>query len=208
MTTQDSPSRASAPRNTRRATRLWIWLAAGLLLAGGGFAWFELMPQVEAVTPGRVYKSGALSSGDLLEVVRELDIRTVIDLREDLDDVAAEGATLAAAGVTHVSLPTPQVPSATTVEGFLELMDDETRYPVLIHCEHGYGRAVLFSALFRMEFEGWDNERARCATRSALRLPFSSFDLSEPKGAFLHDYRLRRQGRPEPLGQGPGTEVR
>jgi len=43
-----------------------------------------------------------------------------------------------------------------------------------------------------MEYEGWENERARCATRSALRLPFSSFKKGEPKAEFLLSYEPSR----------------
>ena len=40
-------------------------------------------------------------------------------------------------------------------------MDDSSNYPVLIHCYHGVGRAQMFSALYRIEYEGWTNQEAR-----------------------------------------------
>jgi protein tyrosine/serine phosphatase len=65
-------------------------------------------------------------------------------------------------------------------------MDDNKNYPVLIHCEHGEGRAVLFSAIYRMEYENWDNEKARCASRVITY--GTSFSLNASKGIYLHDY--------------------
>ena len=65
-------------------------------------------------------------------------------------------------------------------------MADPDVYPVLIHCHHGVSRSVLFSALYRIEYEGWDNERARLATRFIT--DGSSFDTDKRKGRFLQDY--------------------
>jgi protein tyrosine/serine phosphatase len=32
-------------------------------------------------------------------------------------------------------------------------MDNSDNYPVLIHCYHGTGRAEMYSALYRIEYE-------------------------------------------------------
>jgi len=77
------------------------------------------------------------------------------------------------------------------VDRFLETMES-CDYPVLIHCHHGRGRAVLFSALYRIEFEGWDPEDARMATRNRLRIESSNFAKDEPKGVYLREYVPRR----------------
>ena len=60
-------------------------------------------------------------------------------------------------GVTYFNLGTDQVPTQETVDKFLEIMDEPSNYPVLVHCYHGVGRAQLFSAIYRMEYEGWSN---------------------------------------------------
>ena len=68
-------------------------------------------------------------------------------------------------------------------------MDDSSNYPVLIHCYHGVGRAQMFSALYRIEYEGWTNQEAREQTR--LLLKGSSFDEGAPKGDYLINYKSR-----------------
>jgi hypothetical protein len=40
-------------------------------------------------------------------------------------------------------------------------MDNKDNYPVLIHCYHGTGRAEMYSALYRIEYENFTNEDAR-----------------------------------------------
>lgn len=176
-----------------------IFMALGVLVVVA-FTVFQLTSNAAVtIAADRVYKSRALPEDDLRATVEQYGIKTVIDLREPPEEIAAERAALAGLDVNHINLPTPQVPTAETVDRFLEIMDKEETYPVLIHCEHGYGRAVLFSAIYRMEYEGWSNEDARAATRNPLRLPFSGFALEEPKGAFVNEYK-RRHNEDEPEG--------
>jgi protein tyrosine phosphatase (PTP) superfamily phosphohydrolase (DUF442 family) len=160
-----------------------------------GLWWVYGANRVRVVAEGSVYQSGVLAADELRGEVRRLGIRTVIDLREPWDEVKGEREVLSAIGVTHVHMPTGQIPPDSTVNRFLELMSDPATYPVLIHCEHGTGRSVLFSALYRIEFLGWERERARLATRSALRWlpPGASFAVGAPKGDYLLAYALRRR---------------
>ncbi len=79
------------------------------------------------------------------------------------------------------------MPARETVEAFLEVMSHEQNYPILIHCHHGYGRSSVMTALYRIEFEGWDND-TRWFT------PFSSFDRDASKGAFLLSYSRHLKG--------------
>jgi hypothetical protein len=82
------------------------------------------------------------------------------------------------------------VPKGGTVEAYLELMDDPAVYPVLVHCKHGAGRSVLFSALYRIEYEGWSPAEALDATTPVRR--FGGFADDEKKGRFLKSYVPRR----------------
>jgi protein tyrosine/serine phosphatase len=136
----------------------------------------------------------------LKKFVRKYGIRSVVDLRESIDEkpsaaIEDEGIALAEIGVRHHRLPTPQVPSDETVSRFVEILGDPENIPVLIHCYHGQGRAVLFSALYRIEVEGWDPERAWQATRLVLK--GSSFDRDCEKGKYLIEYVPLREQDPE-----------
>jgi len=165
------------------------------VVAGLWWALGEYRDTIRTIAEGRVYQSGVLAPDDLRDEVRRLGIRTVIDLREPWEEVQGEKAALSALGVEHVHMPTGQIPEEGTVNRFLDVMSDPTIYPVLIHCHHGTGRSVLFSAIYRIEFEGWDRERARLATRSTLRwlFPGASFAADAPKGDYLLKYAARRR---------------
>ena len=136
--------------------------------------------------------------GEMQKVAKRLGLRTVIDLRTftpgqdstnttDIETIRSEGTSLAAIGVRQIHLPTPQVPSEATVDRFLKVMADPANLPTLIHCYHGIGRTELFVAVYRIEFEKWDNERARAGTRAILA--GSSFSDGAEKGQFLINYR-------------------
>ncbi|MBC2735079.1 MAG: dual specificity protein phosphatase family protein [Desulfobacteraceae bacterium] len=145
------------------------------------------------ITEGKVYQSGAMPPEKLTKVVQRHHIKTVIDLRqeEEKEAIAAEHAAMTANGVRHVNIPSHQAPLPTTVEQYLAVMDDPAVFPVLIHCHHGVSRAVLFSALYRMEYEGWDNAKAHGATRFMTYK--SSFDRGTRKGDFVLNYKPRHR---------------
>jgi predicted protein tyrosine phosphatase len=81
------------------------------------------------------------------------------------------------------------VPEPHNLDTFFKIMDDPKNYPVLIHCYHGVGRAEMYSAIYRIEYENMEKDEARTNTR--LLTKWSSFDLGKPKGDFLHNYQRR-----------------
>jgi protein tyrosine phosphatase (PTP) superfamily phosphohydrolase (DUF442 family) len=192
----------TAPKSSRPAARKWVALGVPVALAvaagGGSLYQIHVRHRLGTVTEGKVYKSGTMPPAQMAKVARELGLRTVIDLRTytpgqdstnttDLQVIQAEETALGSVGVRHIFLPTPQVPTAETVDRFLKVMNDPANLPTLIHCYHGIGRTELFVAVNRIEFEHWSNEKARGATR--FLLAGSSFSDTAEKGQFLIHYR-------------------
>lgn len=191
----------SLPRTPSRLRRVALVSVASLLgtflLVGSAYTyWAWVEHRFLAVTAGQVYRSAAMPADELVAVVREHGIRTVIDLRSSEDGgVPAERAALAAAGVKHVSVPSQQIPSEGTVTKVVEVLGDVANRPVLIHCEDGVGRAVLFSALYRIEYEGWSKEDARRAAFWGSGLG-RSFLRGGEKAQFIQDYEVHSAGQP------------
>ena len=154
--------------------------------------WAKVNHKFTTVTEGRVYRSAAMPPEVLQEMIQDHDIKTVIDLRTiyHQDDIDTEHRMVTSVGRRHIHLPSKQVPEDDTVRDFLNILDNPDVYPVLIHCYHGEGRAVLFSAIYRIEYEGWDNERARRATRFITWR--SSFSADAEKGRFVAGYTSQR----------------
>jgi len=153
------------------------------------------------ISKNKVYKSGVIPPEKIAGYIEDHQLKSVIDLRfphtkdkinnpEIPEELTAEKlAVEQLVGVNYFNLGTDQVPTQDTVDEFLEIMDDPSNYPVLIHCYHGVGRAQMFSALYRIEYEGWTNQEAREKTR--LLLKGSSFDDGASKGDYLINYKPR-----------------
>ena len=157
----------------------------------------------ETITEGKVYKSGVIPPDEIESYVKKYHIKSIVDLRmpgtndlalnpEKIGEIQAEkNAVAKIKGVNYFSNPSEQVPNDKNIEVFAEIMDNKANYPVLIHCYHGTGRAEMYSALYRIEYEGFTNEAARQGVRTLVK--FSSFDNGTPKGEYLKAYKSRTE---------------
>lgn len=158
---------------------------------------------VMIVTEGKVYKSGVIPPDEIESFVKKHKIKSIIDLRfpgtgDDVNNpeipaelTAEKYAVSRIAGVKYFNNGSDQIPSQKNLDIFFGIMDNKENYPVLIHCYHGIGRAQLYSAIYRIEYEGWSNEAAR--NGAAFPVLFSSFDDGKPKGEYLKSYKKRRE---------------
>ncbi|MES2545967.1 MAG: dual specificity protein phosphatase family protein [Bacteroidota bacterium] len=157
----------------------------------------------ETITEGKVYKSGVIPPDEIESYVKKYHIKSIVDLRmpgtndlvlnpEKPGELAAEKKAVAKiTGVNYYSNPSEQVPNEKNIAAFTKIMDDKSNYPVLIHCYHGTGRAEMYSAIYRIEYENFSNEEARNNVRTMVK--FSSFDDGKPKGEYLKSYKSRKQ---------------
>jgi protein tyrosine phosphatase (PTP) superfamily phosphohydrolase (DUF442 family) len=157
----------------------------------------------ETITEGKVYKSGVIPPDELKDYINKYQIKSVVDLRmpgtddivlnpEKLGELLAEKQAVAKIeGVNYFSNPSEQVPSEKNISVFKKIMDNKANYPVLIHCYHGTGRAELYSAIYRIEYENFTNEEARNGVRTLIK--WSSFDDGKPKGEYLKTYKSRKE---------------
>jgi tyrosine-protein phosphatase SIW14 len=135
--------------------------------------------RLRVVTPGRFYRSGQLTADGFREAVRRFDLKTVINLQEEDKDPYMPVAWLGrpsvlesdlcrSLGVRYVSLdggelvPPGAAPGSRprAIDDFLRVLDDQSAYPVLIHCKAGLHRTGLMTAIYRMEFEDWSTAAA------------------------------------------------
>lgn len=157
----------------------------------------------ETITDGKVYKSGVIPPNELASYVKKYHIKSIVDLRfpgttdllnnpEIPFELTAEKEAIAKMkGVNYFNNGSDQVPKQENLDRFFKIMDNKDNYPVLIHCYHGIGRAEMYSALYRIEYENFSNEEARKGVRALLK--WSSFDDGTPKGEYLKAYKSRKQ---------------
>jgi protein tyrosine/serine phosphatase len=159
-------------------------LIAGLILILVVFPFFAYRDEytyqkrLRVVVPGRVYRSGQMTALGFRDAVRELGIRTVINLQEDALDpeldlhywtlnTVKESVLCEQLGVNFVAigpdlLVRRRIPQERpeAIDKFLEVMDDERNYPVLFHCRAGLHRTGCLAAVYRMEYQGWTHDAA------------------------------------------------
>ena len=147
----------------------------GVLIAGPveyGLRTEATMRNFRVFQEGVLCRSGQMTVGGLKRVVHDYGIRTVISLRDaavpgdpppDLD----EEECCKKIGIAHYRLrpakweaPKGPAPAEANVALFRKIMDDPANYPVLIHCFAGVHRTGAYCAIYRMEYQGWSNERA------------------------------------------------
>lgn len=157
----------------------------------------------ETITEGKVYKSGVIPPDEIADYVKKYKIKSIVDLRfpgtgDDVNNpeipaelTAEKEAVAKIEGVNYFNNGSDQVPKQKNLDTFFKIMDNKDNYPVLIHCYHGVGRAEMYSALYRIEYENWTNEEARQGVRTLVK--WSSFDDGKPKGEFLKAYESRKQ---------------
>ena len=195
-------------------------LAVIVLVAGAYYVWHvNLNYRFEEISKDKVYKSRLIAPDKLGSYLKEYKIKTVIDLIDPnkheglntgkLNNIQAEAAAVTKydkennADVVHVNIPSGQVPTKETLTKFFQVLDNNASYPVLIHCYDGTGRAPMYSAIYRIEYEKMSNADARAKTRVVVE-GFgyrSSFADGKEKGDFLMHYKPRSEGKDATINQ-------
>lgn len=174
-----------------------------ILIAVGKYVYdMNINHNFETITEGKVYKSGVIPPDEIADYVKEYKIKSIVDLRfpgtgDDVNNpeipaelTAEKEAVAKIKGVNYFNNGSDQVPKQENLDTFFKIMDNPDNYPVLIHCYHGVGRAEMYSAIYRIEYENWLPEEARTSTRFLTK--FSSFDLGKPKGDYLNNYKKQK----------------
>jgi protein tyrosine/serine phosphatase len=113
------------------------------------------------VTQG-VYRGGRPDQNGVEVSLVQLGVKTIIDLENDDEPVAAERGWAQAAGIKFISAPMNGLatPDDNQVNDTLAKMNDPANQPVFVHCMQGKDRTGLIVALYRVIEEGWTPKAA------------------------------------------------
>jgi tyrosine-protein phosphatase SIW14 len=128
----------------------------------------------------------------LARMQRVYGLKTVVNLRGARPEKAwfrDEARGIDATGVTWIQLRTSGIepPEPEHLARFFEVVEDPANWPVFVHCESGMHRTGLVCAVYRMQYQGWDPERAFAEMRGhGFRLTRADRSAVE---AFVRSYR-------------------
>jgi uncharacterized protein (TIGR01244 family) len=112
-----------------------------------------LRRNLHEVVPGELYRSAAMPSDEMSEVVKRLGIKTVIDVRrggdrpDEFGHLESDVVEALGAKYVHVPLNGARLPPLERIELLLRHFDSVPR-PVLIHCSSGTHRSGLASFIW------------------------------------------------------------
>jgi tyrosine-protein phosphatase SIW14 len=161
------------------------WVLVGLLLVIVGvvpIVFFRFVygdnKRLREVVPGRVYRSGQMTAEGFASAVKRLGIRTIINVQDDYPDpqlaqsfwstkTIAESELCRQLDVRYLQIDPDLISRKLvpehrprSIEEVLRIFDDETRYPILLHCKAGLHRTGVLMAVYRMEYQGWSPRAA------------------------------------------------
>ncbi len=147
------------PRSSRRLAALLCLLALTAAVGLGLAARHRRLPrQFAAVEPGVLYRSAQPSPNQLKNAVADYGIKTVLIARESSSDRVAleiEAAEKLGLHIEHIPLVSRMPVSDEHARRFLDIVDDPSNHPILIHCSQGRHRTGYLCGLYRIERQGW-----------------------------------------------------
>ena len=120
-----------------------------------------------------------------------MGVRTVLNLRYERPQVAAEEKAAEAAGLRFFSVPMYGLlrPTDEQITDALAIIHDPDNWPVFVHCVRGADRTGVVVACYRIEHAKWTAERA---IQEARALGMRWIEL--PKRSYIRDFYARPGG--------------
>jgi tyrosine-protein phosphatase SIW14 len=104
---------------------------------------------------------GAQPSSAGYEELKKFGITTVVNFRDEKDEIAKERSAVEALGMKYISIPWrgSDIPNNAQVNSFLQLMSSDPKQKIFVHCKEGRDRTGVMVAAYRMAFENWTVEK-------------------------------------------------
>jgi tyrosine-protein phosphatase SIW14 len=139
----------------------------------------------------QLYRGGQPKAGGL-QRLKDLGVKTVVNLRGEDDHARAESQEAQSLGLRYyaISLPEFSKPKDEEVERVLDIINDPNNQPVFIHCHHGKDRTGTIVACYRISHDGWTAEQAKDEARR-YGLSWIEFGMMH----YIEQYYLRYKAK-------------
>jgi tyrosine-protein phosphatase SIW14 len=127
-----------------------------------------------------------------IQKLKELGVKTIINLRDDDERARVEGVEAVKAGLRYFNIPLSNFdrPADKTVEQVLALIRETSNQPIFLHCKRGSDRTGMIVAVYRIEYDGWTSAEAKDEAKR-YGLGFWQVGMKD----YIHDYYKRRTER-------------
>ena len=140
------------------------------------------VPNFQTVNSG-VYRGGQPSEEGFRSLAAA-GVTTIVDLREDDSRAKHEKKFVKSLGMKYINIPMKgmHTPERKQISHALKALNDDKGGPVFIHCKRGSDRTGVVLACYRMEHDGWTNQKALSEAReygmSWYQFPLSRYVLA------------------------------
>ncbi|MGI9056830.1 MAG: fused DSP-PTPase phosphatase/NAD kinase-like protein [Pyrinomonadaceae bacterium] len=126
------------------------------------------------------------------QALKDLGIKTVIDLRNDPTDY--EKSAVEALGMTYVNIPMSgwKTPKDADLEKFMSLVNNAGTGKFFVHCKAGIHRTGVTGAVYRMENYGWDYDKSY---KEMKNYNFSWWMVHGKLKTYVKDYAEKMEDR-------------
>jgi tyrosine-protein phosphatase SIW14 len=117
------------------------------------------VPNFGQVAPG-IYR-GAAPTVAGLKKLKEMGVKTIIDLRIEKKGQTEEATTAKQLGLTRIRIPMgAEAPTKAQVATFMKAMESAPSTPVFVHCQHGADRTGAMIGIYRVTKQAWTFDQA------------------------------------------------
>ena len=157
--------------------------------ADAGEVRFAELPNFHRVDDN-LYRGGQPRAGGLARL-KAVGVRTVLNLRYERKQSAAEETAARAEGLRYFNIPMYGLarPEEAQIARALALIDDPENRPVFVHCERGSDRTGAVVACYRIAPAKWT---AKQAIDEAMG--FGMYRIEVAKRSFIRDFYGRTAG--------------
>jgi protein tyrosine/serine phosphatase len=105
---------------------------------------------------------GAQPSSSGYAELKKIGIATIVNFRNEKDEIAKERAEVEALGMKYVSIPWSgaDIPNNAQVSSFLQLVNADPSQKIFVHCAEGKDRTGVMVAAYRMAYDNWVPDKA------------------------------------------------
>lgn len=104
-----------------------------------------------------VMRSGQPSEGDFKILKEHYNVKTILNLRNNKKHNEWEKEVIEKLGMKYINIPMSgrKKQSIEKIEKCLNIINNESNQPILVHCHAGKDRTGLICAAYRIKYDNW-----------------------------------------------------